>query len=97
MVLLAALTLSLALVTAAPSLVLLSGLLLVTGLALNPALSTLSLLVDQHVPRRGAGEAFGWLSTGIAGGTGAGSVIAATLAQHQHDGPQPSSSLCLPP
>jgi hypothetical protein len=82
--LLTALTLSLALVTAAPSPVLLTGLLLLAGLPLNPALSTLSLLVDQHVPRRSAGEAFGWLSTGIAGGTGAGSAIAATLAQHQH-------------
>jgi hypothetical protein len=59
--------------------------LLVAGLPLNPALTTMSLLVDQHIPGSAAGEAFGWLSTGFAGGTGAGSAIAAALAEHQHD------------
>jgi predicted MFS family arabinose efflux permease len=61
------------------------ALLVAAGLPLNPALTTCSLLVDQHVVRRSAGEAFGWLSTAIAGGTGAGSAIAAAVVQHQDD------------
>jgi predicted MFS family arabinose efflux permease len=55
------------------------------GLALNPALSTLSLLVDEYISHRSAAEAFGWLSTALALGTGAGSAIAATFAQHRGD------------
>ena len=75
-------TVALVLVSAADSLVVLAGFLILVGVALNPALSTLSLRVDQRVPARSAGEAFGWLSTGIAAGTGAGSALAAALAQH---------------
>ncbi|MBV9049795.1 MAG: MFS transporter [Solirubrobacterales bacterium] len=85
LVLLALVTGSLALVIPAESLIVIGGLLMTAGLSLNPALSTLSLVVDQHVCTRSAGEAFGWLSTGIAGGTGGGAAIAATFAQHQHD------------
>lgn len=85
LVLFASLTVLLGLVATARTLVLVGGLLLVAGLPLNPAISTLSLLVDEHVPRRAAAEAFGWLSMGIAAGSGAGSVLAATFAQHQHD------------
>jgi hypothetical protein len=51
---------------------------------LNPALATFSLLIDEHVPPGAAAEAFGWLSTAIAGGTGAASAIAAAAA-HRHD------------
>jgi predicted MFS family arabinose efflux permease len=51
------------------------------GVPLNPALTTMSLLVDDHTPRRAA-EAFGWLSTATAAGAGAGSAIAGVLAQH---------------
>ncbi len=69
----------------ADSLIALGALLVVVGLPLNPTFTTLSLLVDQHVPPGAAGEAFGWLSTGIAGGQGAGSAIAAALAQGHHD------------
>jgi MFS family permease len=85
LVLVASLTASVALASVAASLIALGALLVVVGLPLNPTFTTLSLLVDQHVPPGAAGEAFGWLSTGIAGGTGAGSAIAAALAQHHHD------------
>jgi predicted MFS family arabinose efflux permease len=84
-VLLGALTAIVALAGLAGDVVVLGGFLLVAGLPLNPSLTTLSLLVDQHIPASAAGEAFGWLSTGLAGGTGVGSAIAATLAQHQRD------------
>ncbi len=85
LVLLALMTGSIGLVIAADGLIAVGGLLILAGLALNPALSTLSLLVDEHVPRHSVGEAFGWLSTGIAGGTGGGAAIAAAFAQHHHD------------
>ncbi len=78
------LTTALALVIAANGLLLVGALLLLAGLALNPALTTFSVLVDQHVVAR-TGEAFGWLSTGLAGGTGAASAIAAAVAAHRHD------------
>ncbi len=58
------------------------ALFLVAGLAINPSLTTISLLVDRHTPGRTAAEAFGWLSTGIASGTGAASAIAGAVTQH---------------
>ncbi len=62
------------------------GLLLVLGgLAINPALTTLSLLVDRETPGPTASEAFGWLSTGISAGGGAGAAIAGALVQHGRD------------
>jgi predicted MFS family arabinose efflux permease len=73
------------LMVASESLLFVGALLLVAGLALNPALTTISLLVDQHVSGPSTAEAFGWLSTGIASGTGAASAIAGVLAQHQRD------------
>jgi MFS family permease len=58
-----------------------AGVLLVfVGLALNPALTTTSLLVDRHSASRAA-EAFGWMSTALGGGTAAGSAVAGELAQ----------------
>jgi MFS family permease len=84
-ILLGTLTAIVALTGVAGGVVALGGFLLVAGLPLNPALTTLSLLVDRHIPASAAGEAFGWLSTGLAGGTGAGSAIAASLAEHHHD------------
>jgi MFS family permease len=84
LVLLVALTVVLALISLVGGLVLVGALLLGAGLPLNPSTSTLSLLVDQHVPRDAAGEAFGWLSTGSAAGLGLGSVIAAGVAQQEH-------------
>lgn len=76
----------LGLASAAGALVLVGVLLVLVGLPLNPAISTLSLVVDEHVPRRAAGQAFGWLSTAIAAGSGAGSVVAAALAQEARSG-----------
>ena len=70
LLLLALLTVALVLMIAAHSLLIVGALLLLAGIPLNPALTTFSLLVDQHVSPGGAGEAFGWLSTAIAGGTG---------------------------
>jgi hypothetical protein len=61
------------------------GIILVAGIPLNPALTTLSLLVDQHATGRTVAEAFGWLSTGLAAGTGAASAIAGVVARRQHD------------
>jgi predicted MFS family arabinose efflux permease len=57
-------------------------LLVVEGVALNPALTTLSLLVDSETPGPTASEAFGWLSTGISAGGGGGAAIAGALVQH---------------
>jgi MFS family permease len=68
-----------------PSLPVVGLLLLVAGLGVNPALTTLSLLVDRETPGPTASEAFGWLSTGIAAGTGAGSAIAGALVTHRGD------------
>src|SRR6185437_4246839 len=76
LVFLAALTLAAALTIAAPSLIVLGVLLALVGLPLNPSLTTISLLVDSHVSASSAAEAFGWLSTGLAGGTGVSSALA---------------------
>jgi MFS family permease len=78
----AALTVCAAAMVAAEGLVLVGLLLLLVGLVLNPALTTLSLLVDRLTPEPTAAEAFGWLSTGIAAGTGAAAAIAGVLVQH---------------
>lgn len=83
--LLVVLTATLALMIVVHGLLMIGALLLLAGLALDPALTTFSLLIDQHVSPRTAGEAFGWLSTAIATGTGAATAIAAALTQHQHD------------
>lgn len=83
--LLAALTVVLMATSFVHGLALAGVLLLTAGLAINPALTTFSLLVDRHVADASAGEAFGWLSTGLAGGTGAASAIAAAVASHGSD------------
>ncbi len=83
--LLAAFTAFLVPLIAATGLVLVGALLLFAGLALNPTLTTFSLLIDELVHAGRAAEAFGWLSTAIAGGTGAGSAIAAAIAAGHHD------------
>lgn len=82
---LAMLTAVLAGLVAVHGLLLAGALLFLAGIPLNPALTTFSLIVDAHVDDEAAGEAFGWLSTAVAGGTGAASAIAAAAAQHQHD------------
>jgi predicted MFS family arabinose efflux permease len=74
-----------ALMITTPSLPLAGLLLLMAGLGVNPALTTLSLLVDRESAGPTASEAFGWLSTGISGGTGGGAAIAGALAAHRGD------------
>src|SRR5581483_5119260 len=69
-------TAAIALAGITSSLLAVGALLLLCGLALNPALTTISLIVDRHIPGQTAAEAFAWLSTGIAGGTGAASATA---------------------
>jgi len=88
LVFLAALTLAAALTIAAPSLIVLGVLLALVGLPLNPSLTTISLLVDSHVSASSAAEAFGWLSTGLAGGTGLSSALAGAVS-HPGD-PRPA-------
>jgi MFS family permease len=80
LVLLAALTVAVAIAIAAPGLVVLGAALALIGLPLNPSLTTISLLVDSHVRPSSAAEAFGWLSTGIAGGTGLSSALAGAVS-----------------
>jgi MFS family permease len=85
LILLAGLTVALGIVTLGHGLVLIGLLLAIAGLPLDAVFATLSVLVDRHVPTRSAGEAFGYLSTGLASGQGMASAIAAALAQHHHD------------
>jgi MFS family permease len=86
--LLAALTVATTLTVAAPGLVVLGATLALVGLPLNPSLTTVSLLLDSHVSAVSAAEAFGWLSTGIAGGTGLSSAVAGAVT-HPGD-PRPA-------
>jgi predicted MFS family arabinose efflux permease len=83
--LLVLLTTPLALMTTTQSLIVVAGLVLLAGVTLNPALSTFSLLLDQHIAGGAVAEAFGWLSTAIAAGTGGGSALTAVIAQHQQN------------
>jgi hypothetical protein len=82
--LLAWLAVAVALLIPSSGLVLVGGLLLMAGFSLNPTLTTISLLVDQHVAQDRAAEAFGWLSFGIAGGTGAASAVAGAVTDGGH-------------
>jgi MFS family permease len=88
LVLLAALSVAVAATIPAPGLVVLAAVLALAGLPLNPSLATISVLVDAHVTPASAAEAFGWLSTGIAGGTGAASAIAGAVTRP--DQPRPA-------
>jgi MFS family permease len=87
----AALTLATAAMIPVGSLVLLAVLMLIGGLALNPSLTTLSVLVDEHVPRASAAEAFGWLSLGFATGTGAANAVTGALTSPS----QPSAAFVI--
>ena len=78
-----------AVMVAAPGLVVVGLLLLIFGLALNPVLTTLSLMVDRLTTEPTAAEAFGWLSTGIAAGTGGAAAVAGVLVGHA-DGARPA-------
>jgi predicted MFS family arabinose efflux permease len=86
-VLLATLTVAVAVAIAAPGLIALGAVLALVGLPLNPSLTTISLLVDSHVSPSSAAEAFGWLSTGIAGGTGLSSALAGAVSHPGHPRP----------
>ena len=89
LVLVALVTIALAPTIAVDELVAIGALLLLAGIALNPALTTVSLIVDEHIDARSAGEAFGWISTAISTGQGGASALAAVVAQHQRD-PRPA-------
>jgi MFS family permease len=82
LVLLVAVTAAVAVTLAVTGLVVVGLVLLAAGVALNPALTTISLLVDRHVAAGGAAEAFGWLSLGLASGTGAATAIAGAVTRH---------------
>lgn len=60
--------------------------LLAVGTVINPTLTTLIVLLDLASPRFAA-EAFGWSSTSIAIGSGAGAALAGALAQNHGAGP----------
>jgi MFS family permease len=84
LVLLALMSVCLGLLIGVDGLLLAGVVLLLVGGPLNPALTTFSLLIDAHIPSGAAAEAFGWLSTSIAGGGGIANGIAAAVAHH-HD------------
>jgi predicted MFS family arabinose efflux permease len=81
-VLLAWVTVAIGFAGVADTLVAAGVLMLAAGLAINPALTTISVLIDRHIAGVAAAEAFGWLSTGLAGGTGAASAIAGAVTRH---------------
>lgn len=80
LVLLAALSVAVTLTIVDPGLVVLGAMLALVGLPLNPSLTTISVLVDAHVAPTSVAEAFGWLSSGLAGGTGAASAVAGAVS-----------------
>lgn len=84
--LLLALTVPVILMIPVGSLLVLGALLFVAGVALNPGVTTVSLLVDQHTTADSVAESFGWLSTGLAAGTGAASALAGALTHTGHPG-----------
>ena len=94
-VLLAALTGALAATIPVSNLVVLAIVLLLAGFVLNPALTTISVLVDHHITPSAAAEAFGWLSFGIAGGTGAASALAGALTHPSHPATAFVVSACI--
>ena len=85
--LLGALTLATAIAIAAPGLIALGAVLALVGLPFNPSLTTISLLLDSHVSPSSAAEAFGWLSTGLAGGAGLSSALAGAVTHPGHPRP----------
>jgi MFS family permease len=66
---------------ATPSFALMVVPLLLAGAALNPVVTTVALLVEDHAGAAAA-EAFGWQSTSLATGAAAGNALAGPLAQH---------------
>jgi hypothetical protein len=88
LLLLAGLSVAVAITVPVEGLIALGAVLALVGLPLNPSLTTISVLVDTHVSPASAAEAFGWLSSGIAGGTGAASAVAGAVS-HPGD-PRPA-------
>jgi predicted MFS family arabinose efflux permease len=66
---------------ATPSFALMVVPLLLAGAALNPIVTTVALLVEDH-SGAAAAEAFGWQSTSLAVGAAAGNALSGPLAQH---------------
>jgi MFS family permease len=69
-------TLGLALLPLASSPLGLGALLVLTGLPIAPALTTVYLLVDERVPRERVTEAFAWVSSALPAGASLGTVLA---------------------
>ncbi|MGA8218302.1 MAG: MFS transporter [Solirubrobacterales bacterium] len=66
---------------ATPSFAVMVAPLLLAGAALNPIVTTVALLVEDHAGAAAA-EAFGWQSTSLAMGAAAGNALSGPLAQH---------------
>jgi MFS family permease len=66
---------------ATPSFALMILPLLLAGAAINPIVTTVALLVEDHAGAAAA-EAFGWQSTSLAVGSAAGNALSGPLAQH---------------
>jgi predicted MFS family arabinose efflux permease len=70
---------------ATPSFALMVLPLLLAGAAINPVVTTVAVLVEDHAGAAAA-EAFGWQSTSLALGSSAGNAICGPLAQHHGAG-----------
>ncbi len=79
--LLAAYTVTIVPLIGTPSFALMVIPLLLAGAALNPIVTTVALLVEDHAGAAAA-EAFGWQSTSLAMGAAAGNALSGPLAQH---------------
>ncbi len=79
--LLAVYTVAIGPLVATPSFLLMVVPLLLAGAAINPIVTTVALLVEDHAASAVA-EAFGWQSTSLATGAAAGNALAGPLAQH---------------
>jgi predicted MFS family arabinose efflux permease len=78
--LLAVYAVAIAPLTTTPSFALMVPPLLLAGAALNPVVTTVALLVEDHAGAAAA-EAFGWQSTSLAVGAAAGNALSGPLAQ----------------
>jgi MFS family permease len=73
--------LAIAPLVATPSFLVMVVPLLIAGAALNPVVTTVALLVEDHAGAAAA-EAFGWQSTSLAVGSAAGNALSGAFAQH---------------
>jgi MFS family permease len=80
-VMLAVYAIAIAPLIATPSFLVMVVPLLLAGAALNPVVTTVALLVEDHAGAAAA-EAFGWQSTSLAMGAAAGNALSGPLAQH---------------